>query len=57
VAVVWSSYVVETVVDGKRSLGSSRETEIFVRHNGQWTNSVASSILEKEPPPRTRWSA
>lgn len=29
VAIVWSSYVVETEVDGKRTLGSSRVTEIF----------------------------
>ncbi len=38
VAIVWSSYVVETEVDGKRSLGSSRVTEIFVRQHGRWTN-------------------
>jgi hypothetical protein len=38
VAVIWSSYVVETEVDGKRSLGSSRVTEIFVKQHGQWTN-------------------
>jgi hypothetical protein len=38
VAVVWSSSVVKTEVDGKRSLGSSRATEIFVRQQGQWTD-------------------
>jgi len=38
VAIVWSSYVVETEVDGKRSLGSSRVTEIFVWQHGRWTN-------------------
>jgi hypothetical protein len=38
VAIVWSSYVLETEVDGKRSLGSSRVTEIFVWQNGRWTN-------------------
>ena len=38
VAIIWSSYVVETEVDGKRSLGSSRVTEIFVRQRGGWTN-------------------
>jgi ketosteroid isomerase-like protein len=38
VAIVWSSYVVETEVDGKRSLRSSRVTEIFVRQHGRWTN-------------------
>lgn len=38
VAVVWSSYVVEFEVDGKRSSGSSRVTEIFVWQHGRWTN-------------------
>lgn len=38
VAVVWSSYIVETEVEGKRSSGSSRVTEIFVRQHGRWTN-------------------
>jgi ketosteroid isomerase-like protein len=38
VAIVWSSYVVELEVNGKRSTGSSRVTEIFVRKNGRWTN-------------------
>jgi Domain of unknown function (DUF4440) len=38
VAIIWSSYVVELEVDGKRSVGSSRVTEIFLRQHGQWTN-------------------
>ena len=38
VAVIWSTYVLETKVDGKRSLGSSRVTEIFVYQHGHWTN-------------------
>jgi ketosteroid isomerase-like protein len=38
VAIIWSSYVVEVEVDGKRSSGSSRVTEIFVRQHGRWTN-------------------
>jgi len=38
VAIVWSSYVVETEVDGKRSSDSGRVTEIFVWQHGQWTN-------------------
>ena len=38
VAIVWSSYFLETEVDGKRSLGSSRVTEIFVWQHGRWTN-------------------
>jgi ketosteroid isomerase-like protein len=38
VAIVWSSYVLETEVDGKRSGGTSRVTEIFVWQHGRWTN-------------------
>jgi uncharacterized protein DUF4440 len=38
VAIVWSSYVVETEVDGKHSLDSSRVTEIFVWQHERWTN-------------------
>jgi len=38
VAIVWSSYALEIDVDGKRSLDSGRVTEIFVWHDGHWTN-------------------
>lgn len=38
VAVIWSSYVLETEMDGKRTSGSSRVTEIFVWRDGHWTN-------------------
>jgi ketosteroid isomerase-like protein len=38
VAVVWSKYVVETEVDGKRTASAGRVTEIFVWRNGHWTN-------------------
>ena len=38
VAIVWSTYLLEIEVDGKRSSSSSRVTEIFVRQRGQWTN-------------------
>jgi ketosteroid isomerase-like protein len=38
VAIVWSSYVVETEVDGERSSSSSRATEFFVLQHGRWTN-------------------
>ena len=38
VAIVWSSYVLETEVEGKRSFASSRVTEIFVWLHGRWTN-------------------
>lgn len=38
VAIIWSSYIVETEMDGKQSTEASRVTEIFVRRNGHWTN-------------------
>ena len=38
VAIVWSEYLVETETNGKRSLSSSRASEIFVLRQGQWTN-------------------
>ena len=38
VAIIWTSYVVETKENGKRSVSSGRATEIFVRRDGQWVN-------------------
>jgi ketosteroid isomerase-like protein len=38
VAIVWSSYSLETEVDGKSTPEDGRVTEIFVRRNGHWTN-------------------
>jgi len=38
VAIVWSTYILETEVDGERSSSASRVTEIFVRQHGRWTN-------------------
>lgn len=38
VAIVWSRYLVETEVAGKRSVSSGRVSEIFVRRHGRWTN-------------------
>lgn len=38
VAIVWSTYRLEIEVDGKRSKGASRVTEIFVFQHGHWTN-------------------
>ena len=38
VAIVWSSYVVETELEGKQSLDAGRATEIFVRQDSHWTN-------------------
>ena len=47
VAIVWSSYVVETEINGKRSSGSSRVTEIFVWQRGRWTNPGWHTDVEK----------
>jgi ketosteroid isomerase-like protein len=38
VAIVWSSYSLETEMDGKSTPEAGRVTEIFVRRNGRWTN-------------------
>jgi len=38
VAVIWSTYLLETETDGKRAVGSGRVTEIFVHQHGHWTN-------------------
>ena len=38
VAIIWSSYALETEIDGKRSPDSGRVTEIFVWRDGRWTN-------------------
>jgi len=38
VAVVWSTFVVETEVNGKRESSSGRATEIFVWQHGHWSN-------------------
>lgn len=38
VAVIWSEYLVETEVAGKRSVSSGRVTEIFVHRDGRWVN-------------------
>ena len=38
VAIIWTSYLVETEENGKRVMVSGRATEIFVRRNGEWVN-------------------
>jgi len=38
VAIIYSQYLYETEVDGKRSLTSGRVTETFVLRQGKWTN-------------------
>jgi len=38
VAIVWSTFVVETETNGKRESSSGRATEIFVWKHGRWSN-------------------
>jgi ketosteroid isomerase-like protein len=38
VAVTWSTFQLETEVNGKRSVDAGRATEIFVLRDGQWVN-------------------
>lgn len=38
VAIVWSTYSLETETDGKRSASSGRASEIFVQRDGRWVN-------------------
>ena len=46
-AIIYSQYIVETEMGGKRTLESGRVTEIFVRRNGQWMNSGWHTDTEK----------
>jgi Domain of unknown function (DUF4440) len=47
VAIVWSSYELETEVAGRRSSESGRMTEIFVWRHGQWTNPAMAHRFDK----------
>jgi ketosteroid isomerase-like protein len=38
VAIIWTSYLVETEENGKRTVNSGRATEIFGRRHGEWVN-------------------
>ena len=38
VAIIYSQYLLETEMTGKRKVESGRVTEIFVRRHGRWTN-------------------
>lgn len=38
VAIIWSNYLVEIEMNGKRSVSTGRASEVFVRRNSQWTN-------------------
>jgi hypothetical protein len=47
VAILYSAYTVETEMKGKRSVSSGRATEVFVLHDGQWTNPGWHTDAEK----------
>jgi hypothetical protein len=47
VAILYSQYLVETEMKGKRSISSGRATEVFVLHDGQWTNPGWHTDAEK----------
>jgi ketosteroid isomerase-like protein len=47
VAILYSEYIVETEMHGKRSISSGRATEIFVLRAGQWTNPGWHTDAEK----------
>jgi ketosteroid isomerase-like protein len=38
VAIVWSNYIAETEMNGKKSVDAGRASEIFVRRDGHWVN-------------------
>ena len=47
VAILYSQYIVETELKGKRSVSAGRATEVFVLHDGQWTNPGWHTDAEK----------
>jgi ketosteroid isomerase-like protein len=47
VAILYSEYMVETEMHGKRSISSGRATEVFVLRDGQWTNPGWHTDAEK----------
>jgi len=47
VAILYSAYIVETEMKGKRSASSGRATEVFVLHDGHWTNPGWHTDAEK----------
>jgi hypothetical protein len=47
VAILYTTYEVETEMKGKRSINSGRATEIFVMKDGRWVNSGWHTDAEK----------
>jgi ketosteroid isomerase-like protein len=51
VAIIWSEYVLQVEVGGKREKTAGRVTEIFVKRNGQWTNPGWHTDSQGSPTP------
>lgn len=51
VAIIWSEYVLQVEVGGKRERTAGRVTEIFVKRNGQWTNPGWHTDSQGSPTP------
>jgi ketosteroid isomerase-like protein len=51
VAIIWSEYVLQVEVGGKREKTAGRVTEIFVKRNGQWTNAGWHTDSQGSPTP------
>ena len=47
VAILYSQYIVETEMKGKRSVSAGRATEVFVLQHGQWSNPGWHTDAEK----------
>jgi hypothetical protein len=47
VAILYTTYEVETEMKGKRSVNSGRATEVFVMKDGKWVNSGWHTDAEK----------
>jgi hypothetical protein len=47
VAILYSQYIVETEMKGKRSVSAGRATEVFVLQHGRWTNPGWHTDAEK----------
>ena len=47
VAIIYTRYVLEIEMHGKRSVSSGRAMEVFVQRQGQWTNPGWHTDAEK----------
>ena len=47
VAIIYTRYVLEVEMHGKRSVSAGRATEVFVQQKGQWTNPGWHTDAEK----------